>query len=92
MTLSLSKGQTWYVYIAQARTGRYYTGITTDPDQRIQKHNSGLGSMFAKEQGHFRLVYTFKPMTSKSEARIREIQIKGWSRLKKQKLISGEWC
>jgi putative endonuclease len=81
----------WFVYIAKARTNRYYTGITNNPDSRISKHNSGLGSKFAIEQGPFELVYVSDPMTDKSSARIREIQIKGWNRAKKKKLISGDW-
>ncbi len=81
----------WFVYIAAARTGRYYVGITTDIDERISEHNHGEGSQFAINQGPFTLMFVSKPFEDKSEARKREIQIKGWSRVKKEKLISGEW-
>lgn len=81
----------WYVYIAKARTERYYTGITTNPNKRIEKHNSGKGARFALQQGPFQLVYVSKEYPNKSEARTREIQVKTWSREKKEKLISGEW-
>jgi len=81
----------WFVYIARARTGRYYVGITTDPQQRITEHNNGEGSHFAINQGPFVLVYKSQPFLDKSSARMREIQIKGWSREKKEKLIRGEW-
>lgn len=81
----------WFVYIAKAKTGRYYTGITTNDKDRIGKHNSGKGSRFAKQQGPFELIYTSSPFPNKSEARKREIQIKGWSREKKMKLIKWEW-
>lgn len=81
----------WYVYIARARTGSYYTGITPWPDVRLEKHNSGQGSRMAKQQGPFTLVYVSAPFPNKSEARKREVQIKGWSREKKGKLVSGEW-
>jgi putative endonuclease len=81
----------WFVYIAKARTDRFYTGITTNDKKRIDKHNSGVGSRFAKQQGPFELSYTSKPFPNKSEARKREIQIKGWSREKKLKLINGDW-
>lgn len=83
--------KSWYVYIAQARTGRFYVGITTDTAERIKKHNSGKGAVFAIEQGPFELVYSSKPFRDKSEARKREIQLKGWTRAKKQKVISGEY-
>jgi putative endonuclease len=81
----------WYVYIAKTKTSRYYTGISTNPQKRIIKHNQGKGSQLARQQGPFALVYTSKPFPNKSEARTREIQLKGWSRQKKEKLINGEW-
>ncbi|MDO8566347.1 MAG: GIY-YIG nuclease family protein [Candidatus Moranbacteria bacterium] len=81
----------WYTYIAQAKTGRYYTGITNDPLKRIEKHNTGEGARMAIEQGPFELVYVSNVFPGKSEARKREAQIKGWSREKKEKLIHGEW-
>lgn len=81
----------WFVYIAKSRFGHFYTGITPSVGRRILKHNTGDGSQMAKQQGPFELVYTSKPFPNKSEARKREIQIKGWSREKKEKLIRGEW-
>ncbi len=81
----------WYVYIAKARTDRYYVGITKNPKERIEEHNSGKGSRFAINQGPFQLVYSSTAFPGKSEARKREAQIKKWSREKKDKLIKGEW-
>ena len=80
----------WFVYIALARTSRYYVGITTDLQKRIVKHNSGKGSKFAINQGPFVLVYVSQGFPNNSEARKREIQLKGWSQMKKEKLIKGE--
>lgn len=82
----------WFVYIARARTGRYYTGITTNPTERITEHNTRQGSRFAKQQGPFTLVYVSPSFPNKSTARKREIQIKPWSHFKKEKLICGEWA
>ena len=81
----------WYVYIAEAANGRYYTGITPYPEARIVKHNRGEGSQMARQQGPFVLIYKSQPFSTKSEARKKEMQIKGWSRNKKEKLIKGEW-
>ena len=86
-----SAAMAWHVYIAQAPTGRYYTGITTDPHRRIQEHNRDEGAKFAYDQGALRLLYVSPPLPDRSSARKREIQIKGWSREKKEKLIKGEW-
>ncbi|OIO53302.1 hypothetical protein AUJ46_05525 [Candidatus Peregrinibacteria bacterium CG1_02_54_53] len=66
---------TWFVYIAQAKTGRYYTGITEDPPQRILDHNEGRGAKFSKDQGALRLTYISPLFETKSEARKCEIQI-----------------
>lgn len=81
----------WFVYLALAQTKRYYVGITTNPERRIKKHNSGEGSKFAMDQGPFILVYVSQKFSNKSEARKREIKLKGWSKLKKEKLIAGEY-
>lgn len=92
-TLSSSKGKNdrWCVYIAKSRFGHYYVGITTNPVRRIIKHNLGVGSLMAKQQGPFVLLYVSDAFATKSEARKREIQIKRWTREKKEKLIRGEW-
>jgi putative endonuclease len=81
----------WYVYIARARTGRFYVGITTNPQERIAEHNHGDGAKFAVNQGPFTLAYVSPAFPDKSSARIREAQIKKWTHAKKEKLISGEW-
>lgn len=80
----------WFVYIAIARTGRFYTGMTTNPEERLRAHNTGHGSRMAVQQGPFELVYVSNPYPTKSEARKREIQIKGWTVDKERKLILGE--
>jgi len=82
--------QVWFVYIAQSKkTGRYYTGISPNPEIRIGIHNSGKGAKFAIDQGPMRLVYVSKKFPDKSTARKREIQIKGWRSEKKIWLIEG---
>lgn len=92
-TPSLSRGteSPWYVYIAIAKTKRYYTGISPSVEKRIEKHNNGEGSRFARKRGGLMLIYKSNPFPNKSEARKREAQIKRWSRKKKEKLIKGDW-
>lgn len=80
----------WYVYIAETESGQFYTGVSNNVNKRIRKHNTGKGSKYARMHGGFRLVYTSEQLT-KSDALKREIQIKGWTHAKKEKLISGEW-
>lgn len=80
----------WYLYIAQARTGNYYVGITTNTEKRIKAHNAGRGARMAVNQGPFVLVYTSKALPDQSTARKLEIEVKSWKRGKKEKLIKGE--
>ena len=81
----------WYVYIAKSQTNHYYTGITNNVNSRIIKHNSGKGSQMARQQGPFVLVYVSDKFPDKSSARKREIQIKKWTREKKERLMDGKW-
>lgn len=81
--------EVWFVYIAETDSGHLYTGVSNDVSKRITKHNSGKGSKFARMHSGFKLVYTSEPM-SKSAALKREIQIKGWTKARKEKLVKGE--
>lgn len=81
----------WFLYIATSISGRLYVGISTDPARRLVEHNSGRGSRFAKQNGKLKLAYISPLLKNQSEARKREIQLKGWTREKKLKLISGKW-
>ena len=70
---------TWYIYIAECADRSLYTGITTDPAQRLKRHNSGKGSKYVRRKGGAALVYV-EQRTNKSDARRREIEIKSWKR------------
>ena len=80
----------WYVYILECIDGSYYTGCTWNAGNRLEQHLSKLGGEYTKEHGVKALVYQ-EEFADLTEARQREIQIKSWSRVKKEKLILGEW-
>lgn len=80
----------WFVYIIECQDGSYYTGMTWKPDQRWTQHLSRLGSAYTAEHGPKRLAY-LEEHEDLNQARLREKQIKGWTRAKKEKLITGEW-
>ena len=63
-----------------------YIGVTDNPERRLNEHNSKIGSRFTKQRSNFNIVFLEKHQNLK-EARIREIQIKKWSRIKKEMLI-----
>jgi putative endonuclease len=90
-SLSRAKDWHWYVYIIKCLDGSYYTGMTWNPADRNYQHESGLGSKYTTKHGFGRMVY-IEEHSDIEITRKREIQIKSWSRKKKQKLINGSWC
>lgn len=79
----------WYVYILRCVDNSYYVGITNHLQKRIDLHNSKKGSIYLLSKLPVKLEYS-ELWPNKSEARKREIQIKGWTRIKKEKLINGK--
>ncbi len=79
-----------YVYILQCSDGSYYTGSTIDLDKRIQEHQDGRGANHTKKRLPVKLVYAEEYLNIAS-AFEREKQIQGWSRVKKEALINGEF-
>lgn len=78
------------VYILRCANGKYYVGSTTNLKLRMKEHQEGKGCGFTKAHLPIELVYTEEHDTAE-QAYNRERQIHGWSRAKKEKLISGEW-
>ena len=80
----------WYVYIVKCHDESYYTGMTWKPDLRWSQHLSDIGLKYTSKHKPVCVSY-LEEFDNLEEARRRERQIKGWSRTKKEKLISGEW-
>jgi putative endonuclease len=92
-TLSSSKDDKtvpWFVYILSCSDRSYYVGISPDVEKRVKLHNDGKAAIHTKLHRPVILIYK-QQFSSKSEARKREMQIKGWSRIKKEKLIRHEY-
>jgi putative endonuclease len=69
-------GHHWYVYlIYSVKSGKLYTGISTDPRARLVKHNNGTGAKSTRGQGPWILVHT-ETVQTKSAALKREVAIK----------------
>lgn len=82
-------GSGFFVYILRCADGTYYVGSTSDLDSRVQAHNSGRGPRFTACRRPVELVH-FEPFATMEQARQREIQIKKWSRAKKEALVPGD--
>jgi len=76
----------YYIYILLCRDNSLYTGFTTDIKQRIKEHKEGKGSKYVRSKLPVKLIYSQKYRT-KSEALKREMQIKGWKRNKKIRVL-----
>ncbi|HOX54545.1 MAG: GIY-YIG nuclease family protein [Candidatus Omnitrophica bacterium] len=76
----------WYLYILKCSDSSFYTGITTDLEKRIVRHNSGDGAKYTRSRRPVKLVYTEK-IKSQSEAKKREIEVKTLSRENKKRLM-----
>ena len=77
-----------FVYIVECNGGSYYTGITWDLRKRVKEHNSGIKTPIQKSRLPVKLVY-WERFETKIEAARKEKEIKGWTRIKKQKLIDS---
>jgi len=78
----------YFLYIVECTGGVYYTGITWNLRKRISEHNSGIKTPLQKSRLPVKLVY-WEKFNTKIEAARREKEIKGWSRIKKEKLINS---
>ena len=78
----------FYFYIVRCADGTLYCGCTTHVEKRINRHNSGKGSLWVKQHGNATIVHV-EPYGTLTDARRRELQVKKWSRIKKEGLIKG---
>jgi putative endonuclease len=79
-----------YVYImTNERHTVLYVGVTSDLPQRHGQHKTGQGSAFTRKYNAHKLVYV-EEFPTVPEAIQAEKRIKGGSRSKKVKLITGQ--
>ncbi|MDO8572643.1 MAG: GIY-YIG nuclease family protein [bacterium] len=79
----------WYVYILLCNQKTFYVGMCNNVVRRLGEHKN-KESFFTKKFSDIKIVYCEKYDTRHKSA-IREKQLKGWSRAKKQKLIGGKF-
>ncbi|MEH2044196.1 GIY-YIG nuclease family protein [Nostoc sp.] len=77
-----------YMYILECADGSYYTGSTTDLERRLWQHQQGEGANHTAKRLPVKLVFC-EYYQCVVDAFEREKQVQGWSRKKKQALISG---
>jgi putative endonuclease len=79
------------VYILECSDGKLYTGVTNNPDRRLNEHNEGISrDAYTFSRRPVKMVWC-EMYTSKWFAIKTEKQIKRWSSKKKRALIEGRW-
>ncbi|QGM98529.1 GIY-YIG nuclease family protein [Methylocystis parvus] len=79
------------VYILLCADGSYYTGLTRkDVETRVSEHNLGINADYTTRRRPVNLVWSAH-YAQLTDAIATERQVKGWSRVKKEALIRGDY-
>ena len=81
----------FWTYILKCADGSYYTGHTDELEKRVAEHQSGAIPGHTCTRRPLQLVYS-ADFQSRDEALAAELQIKRWSRRKKEALIVQDWA
>lgn len=76
----------WFVYILRCVDGSLYTGVSTDVETRVARHNNGTGAAYTRSHRPVTLIWQERA-DSESAAKKREAAIKRLRRQEKLKLI-----
>ena len=83
--------QVSYVYILKCADNSYYTGVTSNLNQRLYQHQSAFyPDCYTVSRRPVELVF-YAEFTNIEFAIDKEKQIKKWSRAKKEALINGNY-
>ncbi|MEO8761972.1 MAG: GIY-YIG nuclease family protein [Bacteroidia bacterium] len=80
-----------YVYILKCCDNTYYTGVTNNPEKRLEQHNLGIDTnAYTYTRRPVEMLY-YERFTDYNLAISWEKKIKKWSKNKKEALINGNW-
>ena len=81
----------YYVYILKCSDNSYYTGMTNNINRRLNEHQNGINKeCYTFNKRPVELVF-FTEFNEVVQAITFEKQVKGWSRKKKEAIISDNW-
>lgn len=79
----------WYVYMIRCSDASLYAGVTTDVERRFKEHKeSKKGSKYARAKIPLNVVY-IERHANRSEAQIREAQLKKLKKEEKEALVKA---
>lgn len=83
--------KTYFVYILECADNSFYIGLTNNIKRRVLEHSSGYyANSYTSKRLPIELLYK-EIYNCPYKARNREVQLKGWSRIKKIALIENEF-
>ncbi|ABC84031.1 GIY-YIG nuclease family protein [Anaeromyxobacter dehalogenans] len=80
----------FFVYMLRCSDGSYYVGHTDDLETRVVQHQHGALGGYTATRRPVALVWSAE-FASRDQAFLRELQLKRWSRAKKEALIRDDW-
>jgi tRNA/rRNA methyltransferase len=80
----------FYTYMLRCADGHYYVGHTEDLDVRVAQHQRGDIKGYTQRRRPVTLIWT-ETFPTRDEALAAELQVKNWSRAKKEALVAGDW-
>lgn len=87
-TASERSAAVWHVYMVECADGTFYTGVATDIEARVVRHNLGKGAKYTRGRRPVRLVYRER-LDGRGDALRREHEIKQLPRQRKRALIKA---
>lgn len=80
----------FWVYLLHCADDSYYAGHTDNLESRIGEHQVGSYPGYTANRLPVKLVWS-QECATREEALAAEMQIKGWSRKKKEAMMRGDW-
>jgi predicted GIY-YIG superfamily endonuclease len=80
----------FWVYILRCADNSYYTGHTDNLELRIGQHQTDACDSYTAKRLPVQFIWS-QECATREEALSAELQIKGWSRKKKEAMIRGDW-
>ncbi|MEO6433904.1 MAG: TrmH family RNA methyltransferase [Sphingomicrobium sp.] len=81
---------TFWTYVLRCSDGSYYSGHSDDLERRMGEHESGLTPGYTQRRRPVTLMWS-QEFPGREEALAAELQIKNWSRGKKEALFRSDW-
>lgn len=79
-----------FAYMLRCSDGSYYVGSTVNMEMRLAQHQSGEGAAYTRRRRPVELVW-IEEFSRVDQAFAREKQVQGWSRAKREALLSGRY-